>query len=420
MTPTSVILLRFLILALILFLIDLYVFSGIKAITLKWLPFSRSLTHYSYWILNIGLIFLTVLFFFAFRNKLVGFPTLMMVIGVLFSFLLAKLIFILVLMGEDVFRLVKYAWDWIAKISGNNSGQTTLDSRRAFISQAGLIVSSIPLAGMVYGMVKGKYAFKVHTVRVKSPHLPDEFHGFTITQISDFHAGSFDDKNAVQRGLSLAQGLNSDLIVFTGDLVNNYAAEVLPYINGLSELKSRYGKFSILGNHDYGDYVPWEFPGEKEGNFSELKKYHAHGGFRLLLNEHEVIQKGDSKIYLAGVENWGRGFRQNGDLKKSISGIPDEGFVVLLSHDPTHWEDEVRWQDKRIDLTLSGHTHGMQFGVEVGNFKWSPVKFRYPRWAGLFKEADSYLYVNRGFGFLGFPGRVGIWPEITQLILEKA
>ena len=268
-------------------------------------------------------------------------------------------------------------------------------------------------------MVKGKYKYTVHRHTLYFDDLPKEFDGFTITQISDIHAGSFDDSDAVQRGIDLINKQKSDLFVFTGDLVNNEAKEIEPWINHFKQIEAAEGKYSILGNHDYGDYIRWNSIVDKVDNLTQLKAYHNEIGFHLLLDEQVSITRNGKSIKLMGVENWGVGFGKRGNLNKALNGTPIQDFKILLSHDPSHWNAEVKNHDSKIHLTLSGHTHGMQFGIEKFGIKWSPVKYRYAHWAGLLEENSRYLYVNRGFGFLGFSGRVGIWPEITVLELRS-
>lgn len=260
----------------------------------------------------------------------------------------------------------------------------------------------------------------MHRAQLILKDLPEVFDGFTITQISDIHSGSFDNEKAVKRGIDLINAQGSDLFVFTGDLVNNQASEIEPWIDVFKVINAEYGKFSILGNHDYGDYIQWNSPEEKAKNLAQLKINHQKLGFKLLLDEHVKIEKDGEAITLLGVENWGLGFGQRGNLNKALEGIDNNSVKILLSHDPSHWDAEIKKRPEHIHLTLSGHTHGMQFGIELFGWKWSPVKYRYKNWAGLFEEAGRYLYVNRGFGFLGFSGRVGIWPEITVIKLKKA
>jgi predicted MPP superfamily phosphohydrolase len=282
-----------------------------------------------------------------------------------------------------------------------------------------VLVAAVPFTAFFYAMLKGKYDYRIHRETLYFSDLPDAFDGFTITQLSDIHSGSFDNSAAVQRGIDLAQAQKSDLFVFTGDLVNNAAWEIEPYIDRFRQLKAPYGQFSILGNHDYGDYIQWNSEAEKAANLDKLKEHHKALGYRLLLDESLEIEKGGQKISLIGVQNWGKGFIQIGNLDKALKGVDQNAFKVLLSHDPTHWEEKVRFNPTTIHLTLSGHTHGAQFGIETANFRWSPVKYRYLDWAGLVNEKNRYLYVNRGFGFLAFSGRLGIWPEITVITLRK-
>ncbi|WP_295667697.1 metallophosphoesterase [uncultured Mucilaginibacter sp.] len=292
-------------------------------------------------------------------------------------------------------------------------------ARRKFISEVAILVAAVPFSGFLYGMFKGKYDYKLHKQTLYFDDLPEAFDGFTITQISDIHSGSFDNTAAVQRGIDLAKAQKSDLFVFTGDLVNNAEWEIKPYINHFSQLRAPYGQFSILGNHDYGDYIHWDSETEKATNLVKLKERHKELGYRLLLDENIEIEKNGQKLSLIGVQNWGRGFIQIGDLDKALNGVDKDAFKILLSHDPTHWEEKVRYHPTNIHLTLAGHTHGAQFGVETAGLRWSPVQYRYLDWAGLINEKNRYLYVNRGFGFLAFSGRLGIWPEITVITLKK-
>ncbi|GAB3360654.1 metallophosphoesterase [Arachidicoccus ginsenosidivorans] len=287
------------------------------------------------------------------------------------------------------------------------------------VSEIAVLVSALLFLILLYGITRGRHHYKVHKVILYFSDLPKAFDGFRITQLSDIHAGSFIDKKGVQKGIDLVNAQKSDLILFTGDLVNNQATEMDPWIPVFSQLKAPYGKYSILGNHDYGDYMRWENEELKLANLNRLKEIHCEIGFQLLLNESRRITKQGDSIELIGVENWGKGgFHKYGDLDKAIASVPNNAFKILMSHDPSHWEAIILDHPQPIHLTLSGHTHGMQFGFEVFGIKWSPIKYMYKQWAGLYVRNNQYLYVNRGFGFLGLKGRVGIWPEITVITLK--
>lgn len=251
--------------------------------------------------------------------------------------------------------------------------------------------------------------------------MPDAFDGFRITQISDIHSGSFDNPEKINYAIDLINEQEADMILFTGDIVNTHATEMHPWLDTFNRIKEyKYGKFSVLGNHDYGEYVTWPSEKEKDENFQAIKKLYGQIGFKLLLNEHTFIQKGEDKIALIGVENWGKNFKMAGDLNKASQQVAQDDFKVLMSHDPSHWEYEIKNHPKNFHLTLSGHTHGMQFGIEIpGYFKWSLAEYIYKQWAGLYENVGRYVYVNRGFGFHAYPGRVGIMPEITVIELKK-
>jgi predicted MPP superfamily phosphohydrolase len=322
------------------------------------------------------------------------------------------------LLFEDVFRLL---WAGIMKLL-NWENPAVLPSRRKFISTLALGLAAIPFGALLYGMFRGKYRYKVLSYELAYKDLPAAFDGYKITQISDIHSGSFDNAKKISYGIDLINQQGSDVLLFTGDLVNNKASEMEPWKDLFGSLKAVDGKFSILGNHDYGDYTSWESEAAKEANLDRLKMIQKEMGFDLLLNEHRYLEKDGQKIALVGVENWGKGgFKKAGDLNKAVSQVLDEDFKILLSHDPSHWEYEVVDHPLHFHLTLSGHTHGMQFGIEIpGWIKWSPIAWRYKYWAGIYESAGQYINVNRGFGFLGYPGRVGIWPEITVITLKKS
>jgi len=326
-------------------------------------------------------------------------------------FKIATHTFLIVLVAELLFAAILLLGDVYRLFSGG--------PRSIYWVEFAAGVFILTIFAFLYGIIRGKYAYRVIRHTLYFDDLPASFDGFTITQISDVHSGSFNNPKAVQKGIDLIKQQNSDLFVFTGDLVNNKAEEIKPWLGHFSQIRAPYGQFSILGNHDYGDYVKWPDAMEKANNLQRLKAYHAEMGYHLLLDEHVTLHKGGQKIVLAGVENWGIGFGERGDLKKAMSGVDPRDFKVLLSHDPSHWEAEVVRFPAKIQLTLSGHTHGMQFGIEAFGIKWSPVKYRYAHWAGVTGGDGVFLNINRGFGFLGFSGRVGIWPEITVIKLKK-
>ncbi len=386
---------------------------------------TRRVIHGIFWTVNILFIMLVLLGFLTFdRTK--GMKTYQLwAFNAFILIMVPQFIFALVLLSQDVVRLLGMGTNY-ALGQFNTDGTSRfnreggyLPTRRVFVSQLGLGLAAIPFAGIIYGMLKGKYDYTVHRHTLYFKDLPDAFDGLTITQLSDIHAGSFDNPEAVKRGVALANAQKSDLLFFTGDLVNNEAVEIEPYLDIFGALKAPMGKFSILGNHDYGDYKWWSSTAEKVQNLKELKTHHKTMGFKLLLDENLTIERKGQKLTLIGVENWGHGFAQYGDLSKAMTGIGKNSFKILLSHDPTHWEKQVKTLDTRVHLTLSGHTHGAQMGIEIKGFKWSPIKYRYPKWAGLYEENGRYLHINRGFGFLGFSGRVGIAPEISVLELRK-
>jgi predicted MPP superfamily phosphohydrolase len=409
---------RFFIFISIWLLVDLYVFQAMKTVFTG--P-KAVYVNYAYWLFDIVL--MAIIFYVGASGKFAGGPPKggSYVMGLAILSLAPKIIVTPFLLIEDIVRLIQGGYVGIQKMRhAVGSDDLHMWGRRKFVSQIALGLAAIPLVGTAWGMIKGKYDYRVHKVKIAFKDLPDAFHGFKITQLSDIHSGSLDDVAAVRRGIELANAQKSDMIVFTGDLVNNVATEMDPWIEHFSQLDAPHGKFSILGNHDYGDYVQWPSEEAKAKNLQDLKEVHGKIGFRLLLNESLHLEKDGEKIALIGVENWGkRGFVKHGDLDKAIAPIEDSTFKVLLSHDPSHWEAVTIPHPKKVHLTLAGHTHGMQFGIEIPGIKWSPVKYIYPQWAGLYPKNDQHIYVNRGFGFLGFPGRVGILPEITVIELVK-
>jgi predicted MPP superfamily phosphohydrolase len=291
-------------------------------------------------------------------------------------------------------------------------------SRSSTLISIGLVISAIPNVLFILGMFIGPYRYRVKETTIRLANLPAAFEGLKIVQISDIHSGSFYNKKAVNRGVDLVLEQKADIVFFTGDLVNDDATEMDPYKAVFSRISAPLGVFSILGNHDYGDYVQWPSEAAKAENLDALKAVHGDLGWRLLLNEHLYLERDNQRIGLIGVENWGVGFHKVGDLRKANEGC-DAPIKLLLSHDPTHWDEEVTKAYQDIDVTFSGHTHGAQMGFEIGKYKWSPITLRYKKWAGLYQLKNQYMYINRGFGFLGYPGRLGIWPEVSVITLTS-
>ncbi|WP_299064309.1 metallophosphoesterase [uncultured Polaribacter sp.] len=398
------------ILTIVIVLVEIYTFQAFKTVS------KNKFVRYSFLLISFAAyinFFITLITYDRSNGQT---PQFQMAMGLLLTVSIPKLVVIFILFGEDVYR-------WILKlISAISDGETkSLAGRRKFISQMALGLAAIPFASFIYGIIQGKYNYKVLKYQLSFKDLPDAFDGFTITQISDIHSGSFTNKEKIQYGVDLINQQKSDIMLFTGDIVNNKADEMDNWIDVFDKLQAKEGKYSILGNHDYGDYMDWKNPQDKIDNFQKVKEIHQKIGFDLLLDEHRYLEKNGQKIALLGVENWGKGFNQAGDLEKASASIKKEDFKILMTHDPSHWQEKVKKDDFNYHLTLSGHTHGLQMGIEIpGWFKFSPSQFVYKQWAGLYEEAGRYINVNRGFGYHAFPGRVGIWPEITVIELKKA
>ena len=386
--------------------IDYYSYQSIKNIT------KNRIVKYSYFITSFLIVFY---FFYKYKIQADGsYRTL--ALGLLISFYSPKLILIIINFSEDFLRLTIALINRIFRFNKS----IELPSRRKFISKLGLGLASLPFFSLNFGMIWGKNNIKVLKYTLFFDDLPSSFDGYQLTQISDIHAGNITSLNNLEHTIKLINSQNSDVIFFTGDLVNNEAVELTPWINTLSKLKSKDGIYSILGNHDYGDYRSWPSEKEKIDNFTKIKQYQKDIGFELLINDSKYIQRGIHKLAIVGVENWGNGFRKYGDLSKASEKIQSEDFKILLSHDPTHWQKKVLIDNTNYQLTLSGHTHGGQFGIEIpGHVKWSPVSWRYKYWAGIYKEKNKYLNVNRGLGTTAVPGRLGVWPEITVITLKS-
>ena len=390
-----------------------YSYQAIKTFTSnRWLLFA----YFLFVIMVVGnLLFYTVVLERSTSNE----PRLMYAIGFFISLFVFQILVTILLLGEDIFRIPQGIYAYFSKMPDQVQ---FLPQRRKLISQIAIGLAAIPFASLLYGMFRGKYNFKVLSYKLEYDDLPEAFEGFKIAQISDIHSGSFDSPKKVQYGVDLVNAQDADVVFFTGDLVNNRAEEILPWIQTFKKINAKHGVYSILGNHDYGDYSPWESPEAKKKNMEDLKKAQKKMGWDLLLNESRFIEKQGQRIAILGVENWGSGgFKKAGDLNKALSNVAAEDFKILMSHDPSHWEAEVIPHPFNIHLTLSGHTHGMQFGIEIpGWVKWSPIKWRYKQWAGIYEKLNQRLNVNRGFGYLAYPGRVGIWPEVTVITLNRA
>lgn len=404
---------RLLILLLVLFIVELYAYQALRTVV-KAKPFLIS-----YQIISSLVLVYIIYSFTQFDRKIGQTSHTMQTMGLLLMVYLPKIILTLVLLGEDIYRIGFGSINHFAKF---NESDSFLASRRKFVSQIGLGLAAVPFLSLIYGVTKGKYNYKVIKQAIFFPDLPNAFDGFTITHISDVHSGSFDDPDKINYAIDLINEQNSDMILFTGDIVNTHAKEMHPWIDTFKRINEhKFGKFSILGNHDYGEYIPWPSEAAKEENFQNIKNLHSQIDFKLMLNEHAFIEKGNDKIALIGVENWGTNFKKVGDINLASANLTKEDFKILMSHDPSHWDSEVKNHEKHFHLTLSGHTHGMQFGIEIpGVIKWSPIQYLYKQWAGLYENMGRYVYVNRGFGFHAYPGRVGIMPEITVIQLKKA
>ena len=402
---------RLIILFVIIAIVELYAFQVIKTVTKsKWILIV-------YAVISVAAIVFITYELMKFDRSVGQTKSTLITLGLLLLVLLPKLVLTFVLLLEDVTRILIGT---VTHFMGHNS-DSFLPERRKFVSQVAIGLAAVPFLSLIYGMTIGKYNYKVIRQTLFFPDLPDAFDGFKITQISDIHSGSFDDENKIRYAIDLINEQESDLLLFTGDIVNAKADEMHPWIDIFKGIKKHeYGKYSVLGNHDYGAYLDWKSEKAKAENFVAIKDLHRKIDFKLMLNENVKIKKGKDEIALMGVENWGKHFGEFGDIDKASENVTATDFKILMSHDPSHWEYIVKQHPKNIQLTLSGHTHGMQFGIEIpGYFKWSLAKYIYKQWAGLYEEFGRYVYVNRGFGFHAYPGRVGIMPEITVFELKK-
>lgn len=404
----------------LMILLDVYFFQIVKYLSTNAAPRTRTVIYTTYWTLSVLVIALLFLLpYLNLDNIRKGLrSTVFAVLVGLFIFKLFACVFFLI---DDIRRGIQWLWGKLifANADVGDPQASPRISRSLFLSWLGIAVGGGLFSSLIYGF-SNKYNYKVKRVALHFPNLPQAFKGLKIAQISDIHSGSFTDKEAVAKGVAKVMALQPDLILFTGDLVNNKAEEIVPYLDVFGKLKAPLGVYSIFGNHDYGDYITWDSQEQKRQNIEDLKGMHAKMGWRLLWDEHVPIEKDGQQFALIGIQNFSalRSFARYGNLPKAYQGAEKYPFKILMSHDPTHWDYEVRPKFGDIDLTLSGHTHGFQFGVEIPGFRWSPVQYVYRQWAGLYKEGRQVIYVNRGYGFIGYPGRVGILPEITLIELS--
>ena len=397
---------NFIILLAVFFIIEIYVYQAIRNIT------TNNYIRIGYWVFTLLAYGIILYWILTFNRASRDHQQIQLMVSAMMIFVLPKLLSVIFLLIGDFTRFVEFGFKYFT------AKESYFPERRKFISTTALAAAGIFSLLAIDGIIFGKYRHTVRKVKLRFKNLPENFKGYKIVQISDVHSGSFFNPQKLQKAIDLINEQDADVVLFTGDMVNNYADEFKPFIPLFKRIKAKDGKFSILGNHDYGDYGAWNSREEKAQNIPTLKNYQAEAGFKMLRNENIALEKNGEKIYLLGVENWGiKPFPQYGDLDKALKGVPEDAIKVLMSHDPTHFDEVVKKHKTHVHLTLSGHTHGMQFGLDLKNIKWSPVKFKYKKWADLYESEGKYLYVNRGFGVIAYPGRVGINPEITVIEL---
>lgn len=409
------------ILAIILIIVDLYAHSAIKIFFKNLSPRFLRIFAVGFWL--VSLLSILGLFVYHFTGTtLLNFHQRSILMAFLFiSYFSKGIIMMITFMGDIIEGMQNLFFNKKAVVSSENKKTGSEMTRGEFIKKAAVATAALPFTTLSFGVVNGVHNYRIVFKKIKLPHLPDSFHGIRIGQISDVHSGSFFDRKSVIGGIELLSQQKTDLIFFTGDLVNNETKEVNNYIDIFKKVKAPLGVFSTLGNHDYGNYRAWPSGKEKAQNLSDMHHAHKLLGWNLLNNENHIVEMGGEKLAILGVENWGTGrFPKYGKLGEAYAGAEDAAVKLLLSHDPSHWDAQVRPEFKDIDIMFAGHTHGFQFGIETANFRWSPSQYMYKQWADLYKKENQYLYVNRGFGFLGFPGRIGIEPEITIFELVKA
>ena len=394
--------------------LDLYLYQAIKLLIEDFSPAVRKVLRTGYFVVSVGL-FIGVLLYSKLDPKVFGGLRVVLMTG-FFITLIGKLLAALFLFADDLRRLTLYLIDLLpSKTETPHSS-----SRSEFIAKSAVIAGAVPIAVFSFGILSGAHDYRIRKRTLHLKNLPKSFDGIRVVQISDIHTGSFFNRKAVAGGVDLINQQKPDLVFFTGDLVNNKSEEAKPYLDIFKKVKGDMGVFSTMGNHDYGDYSSWSSPQAKQQDIKNLHEMHHYMGWDLLLNENRTLKVDNEEIAILGLENWGAGrFSKYGDMKKTVKGTEEIPFKLLLSHDPSHWDAQVRPEYPDVALQLAGHTHGMQFGIEIGDFRWSPSQYLYKQWADLYQEGDQYIYVNRGFGYIGYPGRVGILPEITVLELKR-
>ena len=397
-------------LILLLIAIDIYFYLGtvssIKSI------FNSSVFELTYWFIAISsYVYIFYLTVFVAGSNSQHLTNNVVYQSLFFVFFFSKLTGCFPLIIDDIIRVFRFLASYI-----NESREYDV-KRLEFLKKSAIIISGTLLSSLLIGMIWGRYNFKKNYQNIYIKNWPENLNNYKIIQISDLHLGSFNNIEKFNEAVEIINAEEPDLVVFTGDLVNNFYEEAIPYINSLKKIKAKDGKFSVLGNHDYGDYAIRDRSSKEwKNNFNNLLNLENEAGFDLLMNDSRLISKKQAKFNIVGVENWGAGrFNKDGDLNTAMNGVDDTLPTILLSHDPSHWNEVVLKSDFKIDLQLSGHTHGMQFGIEIPGFKWSPVKYRYKQWAGLYNKSQYQIYVNRGLGHLGYTGRVGIMPDISIL-----
>lgn len=410
------------IVALLFFLMDWYVFQAVRSVIDQLSGNWRKVLYTVYWLITIISIGGFLYYNFGGKEE-IGRDMRTVIFSFIFINYFSKIFGVVFLMIDDAGRAVRWVWSQFNDSSSTLASDKKREgiSRSEFLVKSSLVATAIPALTMSFGIISGAHDYRIRRKTLSLKNLPASFDGMRIAQLSDIHSGSFFNKTAVSGGVDMLMDEKPDVIFFTGDLVNDRADEMKDYQPVFNKLKAPLGVYSVLGNHDYGDYANWSSGEAKRKNLQNLIQVHKQMGWDLLMNEHRFLTQGNDKLAVLGIENWGTGgFAQYGKLNKAYQGTEDAPVKLLLSHDPSHWDAQVRQQYQDIDLMFSGHTHGMQFGIEIGDFKWSPVQYRYKQWADLYQEGEQYLYVNRGYGYLVFPGRIGILPEITILELKKA